>query len=164
MTDKEIIRKLKHNLYISGIGVIALGIWGCLKATMTLYLSEGGLDTLGIDAEILPLYWGVLLIMLIVLNVIIIAFHLFVGLNAMRAGKKGNKKKAYLYVAAFMGLITLATIAGDIEPARGDLTQIDVVIASILVDLMFIFIVFDIIYSSVKIGKLEKLQLDEGAQ
>lgn len=56
MTDKEKIRRLRHNLYISGIGVILLGVWGCIKATMTLYLSEGGLDTSGIDAENLPLF------------------------------------------------------------------------------------------------------------
>ena len=164
MTDKEKIRQLKHNLYISGIGVILLGVWGCLKATMTLYLSEGGIDTSEIEAEYIPIFMGALLIMLILLNIIIMAFHLYVGLNAMKAGKRGNRKKAYLYVAAFMGVISLFSFAGDYEIVQGDITKIDVAIASTLVDFVFIFIIFDIIYSSVKIRKMEKLISDEGAQ
>ena len=156
MTDKEIIRKLRHNLYISGIGVIALGVWGCMKATMTMYLSKGGIDTSDVEAEELPLYLGALLVMLIILNIIIIAFHLFVGLNAMKAGKVGNRKKAYLYVAAFMGILSLFSFVGDYEVVRNDIKQIDVAIASFLVDVTFVFIILDIIYSSAKIRKLEK--------
>jgi len=62
MTDRERIRKLRHNLYISGIGVILLGVWGCMKATMTLYLSKGGIDTFAVEAEYIPLFQVVLLV------------------------------------------------------------------------------------------------------
>ena len=161
MTDKERIRKLRHNLYISGIGVILLGVWGCIKVTMEIFLSQGGMDTSGIDAEEIPLFQAALLVMLIFVSAIIIAFHLYVGLNAMKAGKKGSGKKAYLFVAAFMGVLSLFSVAGDYEIVRKDIAQIDVAIAAFLVDVTFIFLIIDIIYSSVKIGELEKLRVDK---
>lgn len=164
MTGKEIIRKLKHNLYISGIGVILLGVWGCLKATMTLYLSGDGLDTSGIEEEALPIYVGIVIAILLIINVIIMAFHLYVGLNAMKEGKKENKKIVYLFVAGFMGVLSLLTIAGDIAFIRDNISQIDLVIASFLVDFTFLFIIVDIIYSSVKIRKLEKQGNVKGVQ
>ena len=120
MTDKEKIRKLEHDLYLSGIGVILLGVWGCMKATMTLYLSEGGIDTSDVEPEIIPLFFVIFLIMLILLNIIIMAFHLYVGLNAMKVGKRGSRKKAYLYVAAFMGVFSLLSFVGDYGIVRAN--------------------------------------------
>ena len=153
---KEKIRKLKHNLYISGIGVILLGAWGCLKVVMLLYFSGGGIDSSEVEAEYLLLFQLVALITIMFTNAIIMAFHLYVGINAMKAGKKGNKKKLYLFVAAFMGLLSFLSLRGDFLIIREDIMQIDVAIASFLTDVAFIFIIFDIIYSSVKIRKLEK--------
>ena len=164
MTDNEKVRKLRHDLYISGIGVILLGVWGCIRATMTLYLSKEGIDTSEIEAEYVPIYMAALLVLLLFLTIIIMAFHLYVGLNAMKAGKKGSKKKAYLFVAAFMGILSLLSFAGDYEIVHKDISQIDVAIAAFLVDVTFVFVIADIIYSSVMIGKLEKLRADKGEQ
>ena len=155
MTEREKIRKLRHNLYIGGIGVILFGLWGCMKAVMTLYLSEDVIVPSTIEPEYIHLYQVILFIMVLILTAIIMAFHLYVGLNAIKAGKKGNQKKKYLFVAVFMALLSIASIIGDISIARDDLKQIDIAITAVLVDSMFIFIIFDIIYSSAKIKTLE---------
>ena len=158
MENRELIRKLRHNIYLSGIGVILLGFWCCVKIFISVYLSNGGLYSVEIENSDNPAIELLMLIMTVMISVIIMAVHLFVGVNAMKAGKKTNPKKSYLIVAGLMALSTATSIPPYLRLVREDLNQLDVVMASFLVDSTFIFILFDIIYSSIRIEKITKIK------
>lgn len=153
----EKINHLKHNMYVSGMGVVLLGFWSIIKTIISITLgaqlyTEEQLSEIPED-EITIVYVLAYIFIIIVL-LLIFLFHSHIGLNAMRRAKGKKFKKAYFFWSIFFLIFLLLGMPSYFIQLE-DLWDIDSVIAAILVDLTLSFLLIDIIYSSIKIKKFE---------
>ena len=156
--DKAELRKNEDDLYVSGVGSIAVGVWSFVKLIMEIIAESR--DTQGMsqsDIEETMLIYVIVAAVLIALFIVIFKVHYYVGVNAIRAAKGGDYKKGYYKAAVVMLALNFLSLASywDIEQYRGNL---DTTIASMLVDLTTIYIFATVIISTQKIRHLKERQ------
>lgn len=153
------INHLKHNIYISGLGVVLMGFWNVIKVFITLNVGAERFQKDAIIADIPDdekwIFYLISYAILLVLSAIVVLFHNFIGLNAMRRAKGKRFRKSYIFVAIVFLVVVITGIPSYFTNIK-DLKNIDSVIAAAIVDLTLIFILGDIIISSFKLKKIEK--------
>ncbi len=153
------INHLKHNIYISGLGVVLMGFWNVIKVYISINVGAERFQKEEILAD-LPedekwFFYLLSYAIFIVLDAIVIFIHNFVGLNAMRRAKGKKFRKSYIFATIVFFVVVITGIPSYFGNLR-DLKNIDSVLAAILVDLTLIFVLGDIIISSFKLRKIEK--------
>lgn len=153
------INHLKHNIYISGLGVVLMGFWNVIKVFITLNVGAERFQKDAIIADIPDdekwIFYLISYVILLVLSAIVIFIHNFVGLNAMRRAKGKKFRKSYILAAIIFFIVVFCGIPSYFTNLK-DLKNIDSVIAAVIVDLTLIFILGDIIISSFKLKKIEE--------
>ncbi len=159
---KKLIKKYESNIILSGRSMLFFGLWDVFKFLATYLYGEGSelkedLDVM-IQADLLPDYaeW----IVVIIYCLLIFSFNFYIGARAIAYGKGKKRHRVWFLVVA--GLVGLATLTGipyyftDVK-----ITDIDSVIATALMDVVFVYMVFDMIYSSGKLSAINKKALKE---
>ena len=156
------IRRLKDHLAGSGKGYIFFGAWSVIKTVMITTMNRQNLDHYvkgsgfsdisDIDPKLVFL---AVVITFLLTFVFVFLFHLKIGTDAIKYSKGLKKRRGFLLLAILMIVINISGIpyyfpGGSIElDAAGDTS-----IASLLVDLTETFVLCDIIYCTLMIGKL----------
>ena len=154
--DKVLLRKYEDDLYVSGTGVMIMGIWSVLKVVMELFF--GGDIDFNIDSEELFLriaVWIIIGIFIAIFMLLILQLHFYIGVNASKAARGLKYKKGFFKAAVFMLVLTVMGLGAYPDKLK-DPESIDTTIASILVDITTIYIFVILLISTVKIKKLKE--------
>ncbi len=165
MDDYKVkLRRYEDDLNVGGIGVIILGAWDVLKVVMhglmnlkdnlTIEVYEG--DEKTVAAVAIAVFVAVILFIFF----LVFKIHLYIGLNASRAAKGEPYKKGYYKGAIIILVMSVIGMSGYIEEFK-DIKNIDKTVASIIVDLTTIYILWIVISSTRKIKKLRSSQAGE---
>lgn len=105
---QEKLRRYQDDLRISGMGVIAFGIWSVLKSFLGLFLMPKEKVLGSAPAESGGIVLVLALIMLGMVAAVDVGLRIYVGRCAMAESSGGKKKK--LYVAVTIILMVLSAI------------------------------------------------------
>ena len=157
-SDKEaLIRKYRANIKISGRYYIFFGIWIILRIFMMLTMDRSFINYVFTPDDLAELgHGGMILtyiILLVVIGVPVLLIHFFVGINAIRFSKGKTRNIIFLIVAA-ISLFSLITGIPDYFKKEVE----DTGIASLLIDVTMVFLLLDMIYSSVRVAWLTRKQ------
>ena len=159
---RQLIKKYESNIILSGRSMLFFGLWDAFKFLATYLYGEGGelnedLNVL-IQAELLPDYAEWIIVGIVCL--ILFSFNFYIGAKAIAYGKgRGKRRVWFLVVAGIFGLATLAGIPYYFSDIK--ITDLDSVIATALMDVAFVYMVFDMIYSAGRLAAINKKRLKE---
>ena len=163
-TDKVKLRRYEDDLNVGGIGVIILGAWDVLKVIMQLIMEgKNEIDLESYSGEEHAIAVGVTIAFIAVfLLIVLLVFriHLYIGMNASKAAKGQPYKKGYYTGAIILLVISVAGMLAYIGNIK-DIENIDITIASFLVDLTTIYILGTVISATRKIRKLRSILTQE---
>ena len=161
--DEDSVKKRLYGdrLVLSGRALIILGIWSSIKAIILFYLALPQITGFVTEGDIMPeeIARNVKLIMMaifVIIVAIVFLFHLYIGRSAMKNGY-GKKRTTFYLVLTVIAIIS--TIASDVQIVMEGLDIID--LASMVVDLTVVYACCDILYSAIKLRKIEK-KTEEG--
>ncbi|MBE5826819.1 MAG: hypothetical protein E7307_09300 [Butyrivibrio sp.] len=154
-------RKVSNSLVVSGMGIIFFGLWSVIKVfteiafgqvNITEFLMSGLENTPRMRFLMFAVFAGVILFVII--------FHYYVGSCAIRVGT--GKKRHYLYIA-FAIILLAVNIVGMEQYFSADpaYSQIDVTIASFLVDLANCATLINLVITSFLYYGLKKSAMEE---
>ena len=156
--DEDSVKKRLYGdrLVLSGRALIILGIWSSIKAIIIFYLALPQISEFVTEGDIVPeeIVRNVKLILMaifVIIVAIVFLFHLYIGRSAMKNGY-GKKRTTFYLVLTVIAIIS--TIASDVQIVMEGLDIID--LASMVVDLTVVYACCDILYSAVKLRKIEK--------
>ena len=153
------LRRYKNDLYVSGTGVIIMGAWSVIKALMEIILGpEDYFDMGDIEPDYRPYVLVISVVFVLLFMLLILAVHLYIGMNAAKAARGMDHKKGYIAGSIILLILTLISFTSY---ANDDPEDIDTTIASILVDLTTIYIFAVVVISSFRIKKLEEQPAQE---
>ena len=155
------IRRLKDHLAGSGKGYIFFGAWSVIKTVMITTMNRQNLDHYvkgsGFSDVDPKLVFLVVVITFLLTFVFVFLFHLKIGTDAIKYSKGLKKRRGFLLLAILMIVINISGIPYYFPSGRIELDVTgDTSIASLLVDLTETFVLCDIIYCTLMIGKLLK--------
>lgn len=155
-SDKIALRRYEDDLYVSGLGITVMGVWTVLKTIMQLFIEyDKGLYPDMEDQVARGVFIAALFILVAILMTVILAVHLYIGMNAVRAAQGRPYRKGYYKATIIMLVITILGMAGYV-PMLKNPDSIGVTVASILVDLTTIYIFIIVIISAKRIMKLRE--------
>lgn len=150
------LRKYEDDLYVSGMGLIVMGLWGVVKATLGIFW--GAESTVSFEADS-ALSKAVLIIIMViivaVMSALILYYHFYIGLNAIRASKGQPYKKGYMAGTCIMLLLNLISLF-YYKDKFTDMKNIDTTIASLLVDMTTAYVCLSVIITTYKVRKYRK--------
>jgi len=156
--DEDSVKKRLYGdrLVLSGRALIILGIWSSIKAIIIFYLALPQISEFVTEGDIVPeeIVRNVKLILMaifVILIAIVFLFHFYIGRSAM---KNGYGKKRTTFYLVLTVIVIISTIASDVQIVMEGLDIID--LASMVVDFTVVYACCDILYSAVKLRKIEK--------
>lgn len=165
MDNNVQLRRHQDNLNVCGLGFIILGAWSIIKVFMEILVESQEnenfsfitLETDPTDKRAAIMAVVIIVVLVLIVSGLIFGAHFYIGHNACKAAKGEPYKKGYFGMAIFwlvLCIIGLCTYADAFTETQ----DIDITIASLLVDLTTIYILGVIVSSTVKIRKInEKL-------
>ena len=152
------IRRYKKNIEISGIALFIIGVWSVLKFLITVMMGSQSLqDVLQVSDAEMEKYRGVYIVALMIMFALFMLLYLYIARSAIYYANGKKKKKTFMYFAAVLGILSLIGIPFYFV-SEDVLKNIDMIIASIMVALSTCFLIFDMLYSSVMMKKLKKIE------
>ncbi len=156
VSDKIKLRKYEDDLNVSGSGIIMMGAWSVIRVLIELFLGTKDAITFEADSPAeKAIGIAAVIIIVAILALVIMKVHLYIGLNASRAAKRRKHKKGYFVAAIIILILSVLSFYSYKEKIR-DLDNIDTTIASMLVDLVTIYLLFNIIFATIKIKKIKE--------
>lgn len=156
---KARIRRYNNNIVLSGAACIVFSVWDLMKFVMFVTtgtmdsMRENMIDLMKIADEDWDFYKLILYIVFAVVYVVVISVHLFIGINAMRFGNGRKFLRGFILFACIMEFVTILGIPSYFR----DADELDISIASMWVDFTMIYLLFDMIYSTIRVKHLRKL-------
>ena len=158
------LRRHKDDLRLAGIGCIFFGLWNIVKFFMVLTMSDEGIREL-VEQGVNEGYDRKVVIYVYVVIVLIIMFfvmwsHFRLGMAAIKYSKGKKKRKIFLFFAFLFMFINIFVIISEIFSKKyGIVEKFDeTVITSVIVDLTLTWIFFEMIFSTLKIDKYERIE------
>ena len=168
------LRRYRDALSISGSMVIALSVWDILKLFISLFLGEetiaqiigtvmeqSGSAVIGTEYEkaVNIILWMGFLLIIMMFSVVVLLYHLYIGLNAIRTGRQTVKREKRLYLvlaflsALFTGILIIVNIFNFMK-AEDSSGNVD--LAFFIMELTALVNYIFLLYSADKIRKFEK--------
>ena len=144
------LRRYQNLLTVSGLGVIAFGIWSVIKTILLLFFNKELLA----DMPDNTLAYVILYIFIGVLLLIVFSIHLFVGLSARAEGFGKKKGSAYIVVAILMALLSLASLVTVFFKA--DKTSLLELAVSVIVEATSLIVMIELLVAAFTVKKLSK--------
>lgn len=161
--DACALRRYEDNLNVCGIGVIILSTWDFIKFVMQFLTKAksvaGDFFVQFEEAERgYVLVFFIVVIALILLGTgLIFLLHAYIGINASRAAKRLPYKKGYYVWAIILLVLSVLSLFDYIDKIR-NLEEIETTVASIIIDLTFIYILGTVVISTRRIKALKNAQ------
>ncbi len=90
-----------------------------------------------------------------------LAVHYYIGINAIEYGRGKSKKRVFLIWAFLLGTMTLAGLPGYFDRSVSDTIE-DTGYAAVFMDVTFVLILFDMIFSVIRIHMLKEKTGEDG--
>ncbi|WP_026515915.1 hypothetical protein [Butyrivibrio sp. MC2021] len=164
MDEQQKLRKLRHTVYISGLGVLLYGVWSLLKVAISVIADDDvlGLNEIELDAENPAAELMFIYIFAAIFIIILILVHYYLGRCAMKVGRYYSRKRFFLIPTALTAVWYIASIPQTFEDLKGNIENFDTAITSALIDITLIIVLIDIVISTIRISKIErKLEHEE---
>ena len=146
------LRKNQDTLYISGMAVIAFGLWSIVKGILSSLAADGYLATIGLDPEN-----KALLVATFVLLALILAAGIFVrikvGIGAVNEARGDKRGYGYIIVAA---CLFIPSSAAGIFSYVTENAMTSANIVAILVEATSMAATIEMIVSALKVKKLTR--------
>ena len=148
--DEVKLRRYQNLLAISGLGVIAFGVWSVLKTILLLCFR----DDLLADVPDDPLAWVIVFVMIGSILLIDFSVRLFVGLSARAEGLGKKKRRVYVAFAVLIALSSLASlILIFVDSGTTSLLELAV---SVIVEVTSLVVVIELLTAAVIVKKLKR--------
>lgn len=162
--DKVKLRRYQDDLNVGGLGVVILGAWSILKIIMHVIIeakNDLNLDEFADEDRAMAVVVVIVVIAVILLvSLLIFRIHLYIGMNASKAAKGEPYKKGYYTGAIILLVLSVIGMFTYIDELK-DLDTIDTTIASFIVDLTTVYILWVVVSSTKKIRELNSLHTQE---
>jgi hypothetical protein len=162
---KKNIKKCESNITITGLGVLVFGMWSVLKFIIqTINGVDVSAQLAELDVESHEDKLFIMLFTIIFLAIIafaILLFHSYVGIKAIGYGRGVSRKRGFLIPAGVMAVLNVVSVIMYFRPKDGTINFDDTRIAALLVDITLCYILFDMIFSAIRLGILKKQMLQE---
>ena len=152
-----LIRKYNNNIEMSGLGVIAFGIWEVLKFFINIVAGTDDINDyyMLVDDVPTPVVKVLVVIFLMCFYGGILFLHVYRGFSAIRFARARSNKKTFLIWLCLLAIYSICSLAVYI--GTGNIREWDDGdVITIFVELSFMNIIFDIIYSFYRIKKIQK--------
>ena len=158
---KKLTKKYESNMIISGRGMLFLGLWSVFKLVVGyIFGADKTIDTQLDLPEIDEAATELIVWLIIAATCLVIMLScLYVGIKAIRYGRGIKRKKGFLVIVVIIGVLNIVGIPGYFTELNT--SDWDSAIASALVDLTFASMSFDMVYSAIRLGMLNKKRLKE---
>lgn len=154
-------RRYSNRLKMAGRAIIIFGLWQSLQVIILFILNY---DTIasevmeGVDADVSSI--NTIYVALVIAIILVVGFpflvNLYMGLSAMGEAKGKKKTPVYLVICALSFIFSLSSIFLSNKD-----NYIELVIASLIVDITFCIACIDVIYSSIRLRKYRKIKEKE---
>ncbi len=162
--DKVKLRRFQDDLNVGGLGVVILGAWDVLKVIMRLIIElNKQIDLEEFVGEERPVAVAVIIAVIAVIilfMLLIFKIHMYIGLNASKAARGEPYKKGYYTGAVILLVLSVLGMFTYIHELK-DLDNIETTVASFVVDLTSVYILWIVVSSTRKIRELGSLQAQE---
>ena len=162
--DKVKLRRYQDDLNVGGLGVVILGAWSILKIIMHTIIEAKNNISLEEFAE--EERWiAVVVVIVVIAGILLVSFlifkiHFYIGMNASRAAKGEPYKKGYYKGAIILLVLSVMGMFTYIDELK-NLDTIDTTIASFIVDLTTVYVLWVVVSSTKKIRELNLLHTQE---
>lgn len=147
---KEVkMRRYQNLLMISGLGVIAFGLWTILKTILLLFVKENTLAELP-DS----LARVIFIVVLVVVLAVDFLFRLFIGLSARAEGQGKKKGYAYIVFAILLAIFSLASVVLIFFDV-GETSILELTV-SVIVEVTSLIVVIELLVAAFTVKKLRK--------
>ena len=156
--EKE-LRRRRINLMTLGSGVIAFGVWSVLKTFLYMWVDSYTFEFPDISPEFLAIAKLIAYAMMAFFMLIDLALRAYIGLSARNVGMGKKRGRAYIILAAFllgMSLVSWVLMLVNHMSSRMENQSAMDYYVSLFVELTSGVILADLIYTAVRIRKLEK--------
>jgi len=151
------IRRLSHNIVTDGFGVMIFALWGFFKVALALMYD--GIDMsfmedveVDIDREALEIVGKVIFVALFAsLNLL----QLYLGRCAVKYGRGLRKKWGFLVLAILYAVVIFMEIPSYFRDPEA-YSQVDASIAAVMIDVTIVLILFDMVYSAIRLRLIKK--------
>ena len=166
------LRRYSKNVVINGLGVIMFGAWSVIKIMlMYIYNPAYKADLVRYDENGLREINYPILLGITIFAVLIAGVHFYLGTQAINYGRGRSEKKTYLFVVAILLFWTVTSSIGSIIYISQDIADIaditditdimdikyiDDKIVTTFTDAIFISILIDLFYSTIKVANIRK--------
>lgn len=155
--NSALIRRYNSNIRLSGRFFIFFGLWSVIRTIIMFTMNSNIKSAAFADAEIDEgdelLFSVILIIVFAVIFMFIMGFHLFVGICAIRYSRGKSKNPVFLILAAINIVIVLICLPLNLDTTYYGIAS---VVASTVVDLTMVFLLFDMIWSAIKVRRLNR--------
>lgn len=167
MEDRDLmLRRYEDNLNVCGSGIIVFGVWDAIKIIIQIFMNENGIkayifNDISKYAKGDLATYSLIVILIALVTVILIVLpifllHIYIGLNALRAARRLPHKRGYLVVAIIMFIISVLGMIIYIIGIK-NMKYVEINIASIIVDLTYIYILGSVIVYTQKIKSFREV-------
>lgn len=171
--DQIKFRRCCDTLAISGGMVIALSVWDIIKLIIGLFLgeeatiqkvrtavTEASNEVIGTGYENMVgvVIWVMFWLVILAVSAVILIYHLYIGLNAMREGHRTTKKRKRFYLTlAFISTVSngFLIIFSIVEFFWTKNSIANIGLAAALIELTTFMSYASILYTALTIRKLE---------
>ena len=164
-TNNEIeLRRNCDRLISIGTGIMAFSVWTVVKIVgLFLYNKQEVLDYIaaGVEADSAEkkmMITYIALVLLAIMLIIVIAIQFYTGASAIAVGRGRSKKKRRMYlvfgvIMLISSVLSVVQMARDLFTGQTDNTP-DIFSSSIIVEVTWLILLVEMIYSSIKVRKL----------
>ena len=165
------LRKYGNKLAVSGWGVMILGIWGAVRAVMSMYIFRDEIIAVLFEEDISPnemvVAFTIFSIFIFAIYAVSMLIHLYIGKCAIAEGKGKKKKNLYLVFAAVIVAFSLVSQSATEDEEQyvntEEMADIDTAFATDLLDLTLSLSCAEMIYCAVRTRMLKR-KIEKTAQ
>ena len=153
---RRLTKKYESNINLSGKSMLLFGLWDVFKFLANYLYGEADeykqqLQEI-LQNEMIPSYIEWILVVFICF--FIFSFNFYIGVKAIGYSKGKRRKVFFLIIAVILAVMTLTGIPLYFEDFN--VSDLDSIIAAILMDLAFVYMIFDMIYSAIRLRNINR--------
>ena len=159
--SKAKLRRYNRNVEISGMAMILYAYWSIVKFFAPIVIGgANAAEYIGIEMDdYLENKFLAWLAVVLILGVLF-SVYFFLGKSAVKYARGKKRRKGFVVYAAIVFLLNLGSITDYPEELMKirHISDADSVVASFVVDLTLLFMLFDMIYSTIRGSKFRKME------
>lgn len=151
------LRKYNRNIEISGVAIMVFAVWDVLKDVLSVFFGTESLETfLGYSVEDVENGRIILALAFSMAIIVIFAGSFYLGRSAVRYARGEKKSPIFLFWIVVLFISDVTSIPDYFKQSAWQGRQLDDTLASLLLDISFCLLQFDLLYSAVRAHFIKK--------